>query len=838
MADVNIDQVVTTLKSKFKAAHQFIFWYDDQGEFEDSVRDLTGALAGVATVVELKMGHQLKTKLRLLGAGMSEKFLIYSPQPQPPLDENHLRDMVLYSEIFRADAPEILRKELQLPENMYSFVKRYTAFFGSKERRARFMKYDLHSYQSEPTVAIMAAIVRLDQPLVDFFAVLRLILKAGLTDNKYLNEFEKYHVINDFWSIVSDQFGFQSDQPDLLTLASGMYVTMAFQQMGLPTATDNRYNLSARAANVQTFMQQFSAEAYNQHRDDYDQIARHVWENIKVNKFFDQLDIDDLANSDVFPEFDRRILNWIQEQLLLENDEVLVDGLSIGKLTKKRREMHYGRSHNTNHLYLMVRSAWQVIQARHNRPANGFNAMVDEYTNGGYYIDMNYRHFVYEYRIAGYPDYYMRLKRLVERIYVDLLSKFNISWNQSLNYQQIAPQLLQRNFYNQYIRNEQNRIVVIISDSFRFEVGKELQGKLKQEDQVTDMQMHFLISGLPSVTYMGMPALLPHHNLALQAEERRVTVDGQPASNIEQRQAILRQANPKSTAYRFKDLQGKSRDELRSMFVNQEVIYIYHNQIDTTAENKGTEDETATAAKNAINELQELIWRLRTNSINHVYITADHGYQYRDEKIADIDKIEVKTVAEDWKSPRYLVSERDIKVPGVERQALANILENQDSRYVYYPTTANVFKANGGDNYAHGGSSLEEMVVPLLEVRTTSKKSTAHEVTLQINNSNLRVTSLEVPLSIMQTEPISSKVTPAAFKLYFVDKNNHQISGQILINANNKDTQVEKRIWRANLTLVDQPYDRNQVYDLVIENIESGAQNRVHYRIDIVDDRG
>ncbi|RDG26398.1 hypothetical protein DQM20_11765 [Lactiplantibacillus plantarum] len=52
------------------------------------------------------------------------------------------------------------------------------------------MKYDLHSYQSEPTVAIMAAIVRLDQPLVDFFAVLRLILKAGLTDNKYLNEFE------------------------------------------------------------------------------------------------------------------------------------------------------------------------------------------------------------------------------------------------------------------------------------------------------------------------------------------------------------------------------------------------------------------------------------------------------------------------------------------------------------------------------------------------------------------------------------------------------------------------------------------------------------------------
>lgn len=837
MADVNIDQVVMTLKNKFKTGHQFIFWYDDQGEFADSVDDLIGALAGVATVIELKMGYQLKTKLRLLEAGKSEKFLVYSPQPQPPLEENHLRDMVLYSELFRADAPEILRKELQLPENMYSFVKAHAAFFGSKERRARFMKYDVHSYQAEPTMAIMAAIVRLDQPLVDFFAVLRLILKGGIVDNKYLNDFEKYHVLEDFWRIVNDRFGFQAAEPDLLTLASGLYVTMAFEQMGLITPADNRYNLSARAANVQTFMQQFSAEAYGERRDDYNQIAELVWDNIRANKFFDQLDIDDLANSDVFPEFDKKILSWIQDQLLLRNDGVMVNGLNIGKLTKKRREMHYGRSRNINHLYLMIRSAWQVIRARDNRPANGFNAMVDEYTNGGFYVDMDYRHFIYEYHMAGYPDYYMRLKRLVEQTYVDLLSKFNTSWNQTFDYHQVAPQLLQRNFYNQYVRNQQNRIVVIISDSFRFEVGKELQSRLQREDQVTNMQMHFLISGLPSVTYMGMPALLPHKQLDLQYDSRSVMVDGQPAKNMAQRQEILQHANPKSIAYRYKELQGKTRDEIRAMFANQEVVYIYHNQIDTTAENKGTEDETTKAAETAITELQELIWRLRTNNITHVYVTADHGFQYRDEKIDDIDKIEVETVAEDWKSPRYLVSERDIKDPGIARQSIANALDNQDSRYVYYPTTANVFKANGSDKYAHGGSSLAEMLVPLLDVHTTSKKSTAHEVTLQINNSNLQINSLDVPLSVMQTEPISSKVTPAAFKLYFVDENNHQISGQIVINANSKDSRVENRIQRVNITLVDQQYDRNQVYDLVIENIDSGAQSRVHYRIDIVDNR-
>lgn len=833
MADVNVEQVVMTLTKKFKAGQRFIFWYDDNSEFKDSVNELKTSLSGVATVVELRRGHQLEIKLRLLDADEKEQFLIYSPQPQLILEEDHLRDMFLYSESFKADAQEIMRKELHLPSDMYHFVKDHTTFFGSKERRSRFIKLDLSSYHAQPSMAIMATIVRLDQPLVDFFSILRLVLKKGLTDNEYLDEFQKYDVLSDFWQIIGQQFDFKNKQLDLLSLVSSLYVTMAFQQMELDQPKETGYDLSHKSANVQTFMQQFSAEAYREEQDYYDIIAKQIWNTIP-GKIFSHVNINDMVKSDVFIEFDRKILSWLQDQLLLENDEITINGLSIGQLTKKRRELHYGRTGYIKHLYNMMSSAWQLIQRRDMKPADDFNEMISEYTEDGYYMDTDYRHFINEYHQANYPEFYGELKRLIEQIYVDYLSRFSISWNRSFNYSDVDPRLLQRNFYKQYVGAEQNRIVVIISDSFRFEVAKELESRLKRENQVTDLNMKPMISGLPSVTYMGMAALLPHRQLDLQPTMRRVEVNGEVTNNIEKRQEILQTANPKSIAYRYKELQGKTRDQLRAMFANQEVIYIYHNQIDTTAENQGTEDETFMAADKAILELQDLIWRLRTNSINHVYVTADHGYLYRENKISAIDKVEVTTTDEDWKSPRYLVSKRDIDIPGVDRQRLADVLDNNDDRYVYYPSTANVFKANGSDNYVHGGSSLEEMIVPLLEIRTTGKKSSAHTVELQISNTNLRIMSPEVLINVIQTEPISAKVLPAVFRLYFTDENDRQISGQVPVNANITKTAVQDRMRTVKITLIDQPYDRTQAYYLVIENIETGEQQRVQYSMDIV----
>ena len=48
---------------------------------------------------------------------------------------------------------------------------------------------------------------------------------------------------------------------------------------------------------------------------------------------------------------------------------------------------------------------------------------------------------------------------------------------------------------------------------------------------------------------------------------------------------------------------------------------------------------------------------------------------------------------------------------------LGYILGYEDGKVVTFPVSSNVFKAGGGQNYVHGGSSPQEMLVPVLDVK-------------------------------------------------------------------------------------------------------------------------
>ena len=57
--------------------------------------------------------------------------------------------------------------------------------------------------------------------------------------------------------------------------------------------------------------------------------------------------------------------------------------------------------------------------------------------------------------------------------------------------------------------------------------------------------MHYAITGVPSVTYFGMPSLLPNQKLTYQGD-KELLVDGKKAVNLEQRLEILQSLEPQS----------------------------------------------------------------------------------------------------------------------------------------------------------------------------------------------------------------------------------------------------------------------------------------------------
>lgn len=835
MADVDIDQIIKTLKQRFTAQSQFVFWYDDNGDFADSIAEIQTALTGTADVIVMEPGHQLATKQRLLALPQQTKALVYSPAAEPALEEDHLRNIVLYSGTFTADSKEILRKELGLPESFRPFIKQYASFFANGRRRKAFGRYDVASYSAKPELAIMAALVPLNQPIVDFFDLLQELLAKGVQDSDVLAAFERFGVLTTFWQEIADRFGYQAQTPSLVDLLADLYLTMTYQQMGkaMPVGLA-QYDLSDHAANVQTFVQQFSNRQATQDEDDFDSIAELVWQRVDGDRIFKDTKVDDLAKADVFPRFDQLILLWIQDRLALEDLDSRLNDQDIATVTRQRLDTHYGRQPRFSRLYRMIRKAWNIVRKAHWQAADSPEEMIDAYIKTDYHLDTDYRKFTYYYQQAGLPEAFAKTKQLIEAIYVNnYLDKSIYAWNEQFDVAEMHPRHLQRNFYRFYVAPEKNRIVVIISDAFRFEAAKELEKRLSHEDQVTGLSMNYLITGLPSVTYMGMPMLLPNHKLDLQGKE--LWVDDQPTANRPQREQILQRQNPKSAAYGLDELRRATSKEIRAKFAGKEVVYIYHNQIDAVADNKKTEDGAFQATEEAIHEIQQLITRLRTQDIAHIYVTSDHGYLYRDAHLQPTDKIEVKTAEDEMKSQRYLLTTRDFDLPGVGRQPLGKILANDDPRFVYYPKTANVFKAAGSFNYVHGGSSLQEMLVPLLEVKTTSSRSAAKDVELELFSMSRQITSLTVPLVLRQSQPISATVIPAEFTLYFVDDQGRQISGQQSVNANSRSEAVQERMQRVQLVLANRTYDKTKTYRLIIENMTSHEKTEIPFAMDIAD---
>lgn len=100
MAKTTLRQIEERLRGMFTPGEQrkLVFWYDESASFENEVNQLD--LPGV-TVYRMEPRTQFATKWMLEIDHPDESFLIYAPFAKPPLEENHLADMLCYSQEFR-----------------------------------------------------------------------------------------------------------------------------------------------------------------------------------------------------------------------------------------------------------------------------------------------------------------------------------------------------------------------------------------------------------------------------------------------------------------------------------------------------------------------------------------------------------------------------------------------------------------------------------------------------------------------------------------------------------------------------------------------------------------
>lgn len=809
MSELNLKQITDKLNTEFTGEiRKLVFWYDEKAEFAEDIDTLELVNA---KVYHLEQDNQFYTKYFLERLDRTTNYLIYAPFPKPSVRNNHLEDTLLYSKQFFADRASLLAVDLGIDEKYKPIIQKYIKFFGAKDRTQRFYDLEIENFSRDTIeVALMSALCK--TRIASFDEVVRVIMtEDGFEDNKYLAEFEKYDLLPAFWRLCEDQFGYTDVRPTLEKLVVTMFVTYTERYLHGELPQSWRSFVSYKSGTIIAFLGNLMNNVL--YRGRYNLISANVGDELKVNALFDSYSPQALIDCDTFAVVDRFIIGWINERLLAEDTGAKLNEVSIPMVCQERRKKHFGESYEGQ--YQLLENAYYLILAANYQCPDQFMSIVEQYRASDCLIDTHYRNFYFYFDQLTDNAPFEKLRDLVEAIYTnEYLSTVSPKWNAGLMGEGALTVLpLQKDFFNRYVRNCKERVVIIISDALRYEVGRSLWAKL-QDDEKCSAQLEAMISVLPSYTRLGMAALLPHKSLEM-TEDYRVLVDGAPCDDLKQREAVLQSYVKNSRCLQFDTL--KSREVIRQAFAGMEVIYIYHNQIDARGDKPNTENEVFTACEEAIGEIYNLIKRLTDDvSATHYIVTADHGFIYKRDKLQESDKITNIAEKGSFVNRRFIVSDQALQEDGIFSVPMSWILRNEDPKMVSFPVSANVFKvAGGGQNYVHGGSSPQEMIVPVLDIKTAKGHKETRTVQITLVSMVQKITNMIASLDFIQSEPVSDVVKGTRYKIFFISEDNEKISNEAIYVADRKEIEPQKRIFRLRFNLKNKKYDKSKQYYLV-----------------------
>ena len=157
--------------------------------------------------------------------------------------------------------------------------------------------------------------------------------------------------------------------------------------------------------------------------------------------------------------------------------------------------------------------------------------------------------------------------------------------------------------------------------------------------------------------------------------------------------------------------------------------------------------------------------------------------------------------------------------------SMGTVLRNNDPKVVSFPVSSNVFKvAGGGQNYVHGGSSPQEMLVPVIDIRMEKGHIETKNAEIALVSMIQKITNKITILEFIQSEPVSDTVKATTYKMFFVSEDNERVSNEVSLFADSRDPDALKRMFRMKFQFKDKRYDRDKQYFLVVYDDNTGLE--------------
>lgn len=824
---------------------RIIFWNDEDGDFKEEVANLK---LSNAKVLMLDVGNQFSSKKLLSSDDQDSNYLVYNPLI---VDSEHdwFLDMKLYSDEYRADQTSRWMQDMHIANTieLRNEVKRYKEFFNAASRRKLISNFDgVIDKKTSLYMSMLSAVCGTKERTPE--SVIKSVILAGTDlENPIKMDLLKYSLGNLFWKMVRGTTGFNGlETIDDLT----NHVVLSAISRTMPS--DVLSGLETRYSDV------YSGFCYDLifnwvHSDDknsFKPIGDFVTSNLSLADRFNQFDISKLVDTDVLPVIDEVILTKLMHSIIAHN----VDVDSIMSVVEKRRTgaWYEDYSYFYEGIYqvaLMNKFYESHLNSFHHVTAKD---MWDTYTSDYYQMDSYYREFHNTFSTCLqtiHPildDDFKDLADYVEKEYKNwYLDKLATNWNKIIEDDlstigKIAGLAQQTDFYQDVVKNVDGKVFVIISDAMRYDIACSLARQL-EIDTTADVFINAQQGIFPTITKFGMAALLPHKKLetVVQNDYVKVLVDGH-SSEMGDREEVLKSYSENSVALRYKEIINMKRDEKRAAVKGKDIVYIYHDTIDASSH---TDESTVFGACNkAINEIKNLVNVICSDlqGVN-VIITSDHGFLYTYQGLNEEDKMERSSFKKDIveQGRRYVITNNEanpdflMPVKGIYNEA----------KMLGFAPRENIrIKGAGGVNFVHGGTSLQEMCVPVITykylrsgykaLRINKDKYDTKQVSIALLSSNRKISNMIFNLSFYQKEPVKDNYVPCTYIAYIEDSAENEVSDRQKIIADKTSTVAKDREFKCTFNLKSQKFSNADTYYLVIVD-EEGKQVPIKEEVQI-----
>ena len=831
---------------------KIIIWYDKNKEYKDLVEsiidnsyteEMTEKIKNARFYVYDNNSIEIRYYIEIMDD--INDIVIYLPFERPAAkNNNYLLDIESfnYDYIFIPDNTTIKLNEYNLSIDCKKVLDEYKLFFKDKKREAKFKDRINSNMGSNDVVRVIVSIILgIDNTTDD--AILKRYIETYYDDKKTFDDMMKFakqfifrlfkdylhitindetNIENEFYKILFTHF-----VKDLKINESTRKVIDRYGVFYNQDASTNSYILAnSLMKDTETI------EVFNKISDD-------SYVKIGISDIINNIDIESLYYVDTYREVDRIIINHLINKILDINykyDEL------IDLINERKKKYWYKNSYEYDYMVIEYTLYFlnRITNINDVKSIKTIEEFVQLYEDKYQEIDFIYRKINTALSGVENSDIYKDLLESVNNKYdMNFIQEIQEKWYKLIsekNDYNINNIEKQQNFYKNNIEtfeNKKERVFVIISDALRYECGKELY--LEINKFASNAEIRSVLGTVPSYTKLGMASLLPHNKLSFEKDD--VLVDNNKTSAVSDRDKVLKSNFPESLAIKYEDLINKTKNDWKKDLSGYKIIYIYHNVIDKTGEHD--ENRVFEACDKCIKELKKLIIDLHTTfSSITLFITSDHGFFYQNKKVEShmkTEKISDGIMVKD----RYTYTSEKIEEPGILSIDMSYITDTEN-KFVNIPKSYNQFYKQGSYNsYIHGGALPEELILPLIYVKTKREDSKGNnrlgkKVSITYSGLSRKITNTITYLDFVQENNVSDELRECRYLLHFEDGNGNRVSDETTIVANLTSEDIKDRYFKEKFVFKNISYNKDEKYKLLIIDEETNVVvKEIEFVIDI-----